>query len=548
MANQTIVGDDAALISPAGAAVPVPSSEATEILDLGNGVVLSLKTDALLIKDEALAKKKRVKICGIPIGRASDEFTIPYYNILWAEVLGNAVFVDFAAVAKKITHTSKLTFAIHDVAEATITQWVADLLDRAYGKALRCKRAKVLVNPHAGPGGADKIWDNEVRPLFEAARMTLDVSRTTYSGEAVSICEGLDINAYDVVIPCSGDGLPHEVFNGLGKRPDAGRALRQLAVAHIPCGSGNAMSCNLNGSHRPSWAALAVIKGVRTPVDLISLTQGDRRTLSFLSQTLGIIAEADLGTEHLRWMGATRFDVGVGQRIFSKKTYPCDISVKVALSDKAAIKAHYKKELREADHTLRRDGTSTHPESVEPESSPGTAASGEGLPPLKYGTINDKVPADWETEAHEHLGNFYCGNMAWMAPTANFFAAACPNDGLMDMVTNNANIGAWKYLDLMTSVEKGEFFDKPATSYRKVVAYRITPRANEGYISIDGERVSFEPFQAEVHQGLGTVLSRNGKYEAPGPAGWDAAAGDAPADDGGAAAKDEEETRNAEPL
>lgn len=482
-------------------------------------------------------------------------------------MLGNAVFVDFAPAAKKATHTSKLTFATHDVAEATITQWVEELLDRAYGKAQRCKRAKVLVNPHAGPGGADKIWENEVRPLFEAARMKLDVTRTTHSGEAVGICQELDIDAYDVVIPCSGDGLPHEVLNGLGKRPDAGRALRQLAVAHIPCGSGNAMSCNLNGTHHPSLAALAVIKGVRTPVDLISMTQGDRRTLSFLSQTLGIVAEADLATEHMRWMGAARFDVGVGQRIFSKKTYPCEISVKVALSDKAAIKAHYKKELREADHTVRRNGTSTHPESAEPESSPGTVDGGEGLPPLTYGTINDKVPADWETETHEHLGNFYCGNvracplyprplnpnanesqMAWMAPKANFFSAACPNDGFMDLVTNDANISALKYLDLMLSVEKGQFFDKPATSYRKVVAYRITPRANEGYISIDGERVPFEPFQAEVHQGLGTMLSRNGKYEAPGPTGWEKAEGDAPADDGGAAAKGEEETRNAEPL
>lgn len=118
----------------------------------------------------------------------------------------------------------------------------------------------------------------------------------------------------------------------------------------------------------------------------------------------------------------------------------------------------------------------------------------------------------------------------------------------MDMVTNDANMPALKYLDLMTSVEKGEFFDKPATSYRKVVAYRITPRAKEGYISIDGERVPFEPFQAEIHQGLGTVLSRNGQYESPGPAGWAKAAGPPPADDGGAAAKGEEETRNAKPL
>lgn len=50
MADQSIVADDATLISPADGAVPMLSNEAKEILNLGNGVVLSLKTDALLIQ------------------------------------------------------------------------------------------------------------------------------------------------------------------------------------------------------------------------------------------------------------------------------------------------------------------------------------------------------------------------------------------------------------------------------------------------------------------------------------------------------------------
>lgn len=54
MADQSIVGDDAALISPADGAMPVLSSEAKEILNLGNGIVLSLKTDALLIEGWSL--------------------------------------------------------------------------------------------------------------------------------------------------------------------------------------------------------------------------------------------------------------------------------------------------------------------------------------------------------------------------------------------------------------------------------------------------------------------------------------------------------------
>lgn len=72
---------------------------------------------------------------------------------------------------------------------------------------------------------------------------------------------------------------------------------------------------------------------------------------------------------------------------------------------------------------------------------------------------------------------------------------------------------------MLLSVEDNKFFDIPAVSYRKILGYRIIPKNQaDGYISIDGERVPFQPFQAEVHKGLGTVLSKSGHlYESPGP-------------------------------
>jgi sphingosine kinase len=75
---------------------------------------------------------------------------------------------------------------------------------------------------------------------------------------------------------------------------------------------------------------------------------------------------------------------------------------------------------------------------------------------------------------------------------------------------------------MITGVEKNKTFDMDVVNYRKVSAYRISPKLRTGqktgYISIDGERVPFEPFQVEVVGGLGTVLSRNGAvYEFEGP-------------------------------
>ena len=114
--------------------------------------------------------------------------------------------------------------------------------------------------------------------------------------------------------------------------------------------------------------------------------------------------------------------------------------------------------------------------------------------------------------------------MPYMAPDANFFPGTQPNDGLMDLVINDGDIAPLRYLDLMTSIEKERYFDNPLVAYRKVEAYRITPRNQDsGYISIDGERIPFEPFQVEIHPGLATVLSRRGRYEANGPTKWEEA-------------------------
>ena len=112
--------------------------------------------------------------------------------------------------------------------------------------------------------------------------------------------------------------------------------------------------------------------------------------------------------------------------------------------------------------------------------------------------------------------------MAYMAPDTNFFAAALANDGLMDLITTEGDVSPFKSMGLQLDVESGRFFDSPLVSYRKISAYRIIPRNQKtGYISIDGEAIPFEPFQAEVHQGLGLTLSKKGVFEAPGPLNWD---------------------------
>lgn len=227
----------------------------------------------------------------------------------------------------------------------------------------------------------------------------MDTVILSRGGEATDLVEKVDIDKYDTVVSCSGDGTPHEIFNGLAKRPDAKRALAKLAVSHLPCGSGNALAINLYGSYHAAPAALAIIKGVVTPLDLTSVTTGDKRIVSFLSQAVGIVAESDLGTENLRWMGGTRFTVGLLMRITRRQCYPCDLAVKVVAGDKESVKAHYKRYVSSA-------GLGKLSEESEDESDEG------GLPKLKYGTVQDSLPEGWEMVPYDKMGNFYCGNVS----------------------------------------------------------------------------------------------------------------------------------------
>ncbi|KAI7976983.1 hypothetical protein EIK77_002493, partial [Talaromyces pinophilus] len=445
---------------------------------------------------------------------------IALYDILWAEISNNVISIDFVRhTSKSLMEPRKLSFPVasnglqnHDGIFAG--DFCRILLARAYREARSRKRAYVLINPNSGPGSAMRIWKNEVKPIFDAGRMELHVVNLTHGGQATELAEKIDLGKYDTIIACSGDGTLHEIFNGLGNRPDAGYALASMPVSHIPCGSGNAFSCNLYGSHRASVAALAIVKGIVAPIDLVSVTYGERRILSFLSQTVGITAESDLDTEHLRWMGSARFEFGVITRVFKQTCYPCDLALKVEIEDKQGIKAHY-----------RRHASSTEdPGAAIREVAKANLAVGYDLPELKYGTVQDSIPESWKLICEDKMGTFFAGNMAYMSPKVNIFPASNMTDGLIDLITVNGDLSPVTALRVMSQTDSPTFFDNPHVKYRKISAYRITPRnQDDGCISIDGERIPFGPFQAEVHQGLGRVISKSSTYQADGPANWDKA-------------------------
>ncbi|KAK3725196.1 sphinganine kinase lcb4 [Vermiconidia calcicola] len=538
MAAIPIVNNANPFDDPAGSgSESSPSTGAAEldshnVLSVDRNASLTLGTDALIVLDEGLRHRRAAaNCCGLVPQLGKTTRAIPFYNVLWAELNEFDVTIHYAlSTGKKSCAVAYVNYNIGDKSLQThAKRWVDRLLQRSYPpNTKRRKRIKVLINPFGGQGYAQKLWTREVEPLFAAAHCEVEVEKTAYRGHAVDIAEKMDVDVYDVVACASGDGLPYEVFNGLAKRENAVRALRKVAVAQIPCGSGNAMSLNLNGTDSPSLAALAIVKGIRIPLDLVAITQGSNKYYSFLTQAVGIIAESDLGTESLRWMGSFRFTWGILVRLLGQTLYPAEVSVVVESDDKHRIKEAYRHAVQESEAALAKELTQD-----DREEDHLLSGKDDDLPRLRYGTVQDDLHSDFQTRDMPTLGNFYVGNMCWVSPDAAFFATSLPSDGTVDMVNIDGLLPRSKSLQMLASAGDGGVIDVPEVSYRKVRAYRITPRVHqppsqkrlratfrqwlagagkqkEGLIAIDGERVPFEPFQAEVVPGLATVLSRRG--------------------------------------
>ncbi|ODA76661.1 hypothetical protein RJ55_07932 [Drechmeria coniospora] len=178
----------------------IRSSDALS-LALSDNRELTISRGHLVLHDPAAEKSQRSSSSCIAITTdASGKKLIPLYNILWAEVLGSQLYVDYAAQSSKTT--IKLEKWVYDTDATTKTchgptanEFVSALNSRAYADAQAKKRALVLINPNAGPGGALRKWDRDVKPLFDAARMHMDIVVLSRGGEAAELAENINIES-----------------------------------------------------------------------------------------------------------------------------------------------------------------------------------------------------------------------------------------------------------------------------------------------------------------------------------------------------------------
>ncbi|XP_034275437.1 sphingosine kinase 2 [Pantherophis guttatus] len=204
----------------------------------------------------------------------------------------------------------------------------------------RSRRLLLLLNPFGGKGNALQWCQSHIRPMITEADVSFNLIQTERQNHARELVQSISLDEWDGIVAISGDGLLHEVINGLMERPDWEEAVK-MPLGILPCGSGNAVAAAINcsagfeqvmGQELLTNCTLLLCHGAVSPLDLVSITTtSGTRIFSFLSVAWGFISDVDIESEKYRHMGPARFTFGTMIRLASLNTYRGRLSYLPAL-------------------------------------------------------------------------------------------------------------------------------------------------------------------------------------------------------------------------
>lgn len=116
------------------------------------------------------------------------------------------------------------------------------IVSLSYPPLRDARKVLVILNPKSGSGKARETFQQRVAPIFVEAEIPYDLHVTKCANYARDFVRTRDVFAWRYIVVVGGDGIFFEVVNGLFERPDWERAVDELALGIIPCGSGNGLA------------------------------------------------------------------------------------------------------------------------------------------------------------------------------------------------------------------------------------------------------------------------------------------------------------------
>ncbi|GMG22317.1 unnamed protein product [Ambrosiozyma monospora] len=439
----------------------------------------------------------------------SPKLSIPFKNVLHVENSGSTegeLEISYIASTEGPAKVKKKLIKLKENSSNTTP---SDLLKLAYPDSKVSPSILVIYNPKSGQGKSQVHLKEQIEPILKAAKCSYEIVKTTHPKHASEIARELKITKYDIILCASGDGIPHEVINGLYLREDRAAAFSKLVVVQVPCGSGNAMSLSclgVSGKQCQGWATLEILKGRVVSMDIVAVSKQNVQDveLSFLTSTYGVIVEADETTTWMRRVGQSRFLIGVAAKVFSRAKYPCSVAFQYVTRTKDELKEFYlshsndetsRSELTDDDLKLK------YPVSFDVKSNANGQNGDEGW--------------EWlDDDLSNNLSIFYAGTMPFISGDTNFFPSAVRNDGCIDISLYDGRVGISATANCLIGLDKGLHAYHDKFPYFKVKAFKLIPdpHGKKSHVAIDGENYECQAFQGEVLSGVLKTVMATGNF------------------------------------
>ncbi|GBG34773.1 Sphingosine kinase 1 [Hondaea fermentalgiana] len=332
--------------------------------------------------------------------------------------------------------------------------------------------------------------------------------------------------AYKGIVAVSGDGLVYEVLQGLMQRSDWARCMQTLTIGILPGGSGNGLAKSLNDeaklAHNAESSAFLIAQGNTESLDVAAVDiyntdadtalEGDvqnvsvRRVYSFLSLEWAMIADIDIDSEYMRFLGDFRFQLeGLKRVIFTRK-------YKGRLSYLPCTTAHpIPRSPQDLDADSRTAGEPYWDEHAELIANAAAETPHLSLVPPP----GSPLPAHWETCEGNFWSMWNC-NVPWMSGDQLVARDSRVSDGLIQLnyirdEGPQGKMSRFKFVRFLLGLDSGRH---PAyCEMTPTQAYRLEPMLDrrsarqKGIIAIDGERIEYSALQMQNMRAFMRVYS-----------------------------------------
>jgi YegS/Rv2252/BmrU family lipid kinase len=178
---------------------------------------------------------------------------------------------------------------------------------------MKPRRIMLIVNPTGGIKSGLTIL-NQIKPIFDAGGIELNIIETRYAGHAKDIARSAVIEDYESIAIVGGDGSMHEVINGLFSRSDN----TILPIGLIPAGTGNSLMHDFKCLD-PSEATRNIVKGYTRKLDIAKVKMEHKTVYAFNIVGWGLVTDINLRAEGVRWMGESRYTYSALMEIMTIK-------------------------------------------------------------------------------------------------------------------------------------------------------------------------------------------------------------------------------------